>query len=84
MVLVGVAERFVGGQGQVASAGVAVFGLFGHAAGDHRVKGFGDARADGAGLGMGPIRWELTSVPALSARYGGAPVKHSCSTQASA
>ncbi|CFE51539.1 Uncharacterised protein [Mycobacterium tuberculosis] len=36
------------------------------------------------GWGMGPIRWELTSVPALSARYGGAPVKHSCSTQASA
>ncbi|COW50121.1 Uncharacterised protein [Mycobacterium tuberculosis] len=53
MVLVGVAERFVGGQGQVAGAGVAVFGLFGHAAGDHRVKGFGDARADGAGLGDG-------------------------------
>ncbi len=53
VVLVGVAERFVGGQGQVAGAGVAVFGLFGHAAGDHRVKGFRMLGRMALGLGMG-------------------------------
>ena len=44
VVLVGVAECVVGGQGQVAGAGVAVRGLFGHAAGDHRVEALGNAR----------------------------------------
>ncbi|CNI86355.1 Uncharacterised protein [Mycobacterium tuberculosis] len=36
------------------------------------------------GRGTGSIRWEVTSVVALSALYGGEPVRHSCSTQASA
>ena len=34
------------------------------------------------GWGMGFIRCAVTSTPALSARYGGAPVRHSKSTQA--
>ncbi|VAZ61942.1 hypothetical protein LAUMK7_04387 [Mycobacterium kansasii] len=50
MVLIGVAERLVGRQRQVSRTGVAVLGLFGHAARDHRVEGLGDARAQGAGL----------------------------------
>lgn len=84
MVLVGVAERFVGGQGQVAGAGVAVFGLLAMPRATTASKALGMPGRMALGWGMGPIRWELTSVPALSARYGGAPVKHSCSTQASA
>ncbi len=84
VVLVGVAERFVGGQGQVAGAGVAVFGLFGHAAGDHGVKGFGDARADGAGLGDGSHQVGADQCAGAVGAIRRAPVKHSCSTQASA
>ncbi len=51
--------RRVGGQGQVAGAGVAVFGLFGHAAGDHRVKGFGDANGRRRQRQDRRPRWEL-------------------------
>ncbi len=48
-VLLGSAQRFVGGRGEVAGAGVAVGGILGHAAGDDAVEGGGNARAELAG-----------------------------------
>ena len=45
---------------------------------------FGMPARTALGRGTGSIRWEVTSVVALSDLYGGAPVRHSCSTQASA
>ena len=50
LVLIGGAERVVGGHGEITGAEVAILGLFGHAARDHRVERPRDARAHGAGL----------------------------------
>ncbi len=80
MILIGVTQRFVGGQRQISRAGVTVPGLFGHAARDHRVEGLGDAGANGAGLrdGIHHVRGDqhAGAVGAIGRAPGQALVQH--------
>ena len=77
MVLVAFAEGVVRGPGPDRPRWRSGLGLFGHAARDHGVEPLGMPARAALTWGMGSSRCAVTSVLALSARYGGAPVKHS-------
>ncbi len=80
MVLIRSTQGLVGGQREIAGTGVALLGLFGHAASDHRVKRLGNARPHGAGLRNGVVHvgpdQHAGAVGAVRRRTGQAFVQH--------
>ena len=81
-------DRLLGQQGlagrrcQQASAREAPGGVLGHAAGDHRVQGRRHALGQAAGPRRAGVQVGVDDAGRSLPSKGGAPVRHSCSTQA--